>query len=448
MPRFDIKAIAASLLAATVCNHALAGEDVRPAWVELGENGQAIARVLTKSPGCPMLSLDGSDVRMQVRAAAGTSQRTGDLKPAAFPVTACELLLPPGTTTASIAGRKLPLPSNDPKLIAVIGDTGCRLKEGTYQSCNNADDWPFKEIADRVAALHPDLVIHAGDIVYRESECPGVEGCKGSPWGYGYDAFEADFFKPAANLLASAPWVFVRGNHEICGRAGQGWWRFFDPRPLDPGRDCNDPAGDGKGNYSEPYAVPLGPDFQLLVFDSSNATNGFNPEAAAKYEPQLKTAYDLAGTKPSIFLVHHPVLGFASKGPSAYRKGNETLQTAMKAVNPALFPRAVQATVNGHIHIFQVNTFGADYPASFVSGNGGTATEADVYVLKPGETPYGPAEVKQSYSTNEFGFMTMRRELTGWQIAEHGKNGFAVLSCVLTARIQGCDLPGASGSRR
>ena len=403
MPRFDIKAIAASLLAATVCNHALAGEDGRPAWVELGENGQAIARVLTKSPGCPMLSVDGSDVRMQVRAAAGTSQRTGDLKPAAFPVTACELHLPPGTTTASIAGRKLPLPSRDPKLIAVIGDTGCRIKAGTYQSCNNADDWPFKEIADRVAALHPDLVIHAGDIVYRESECPGEEGCKGSPWGYGYDAFEADFFQPAANLLAAAPWVFVRGNHEICGRAGQGWWRFFDPRPLEPGRDCDDPANDGKGNYSEPYAVPSGPDFQLLIFDSSNATNGFNPEAAAKYEIQLKTTYDLAGTKPSF---------------------------------------------NGHIHIFQVNTFGADYPASFVSGNGGTATEADVYVLKPGETPYGPAEVKQSYSTNEFGFMTMRRELTGWQIAEHGKNGVAVLSCVLTARIQGCDLPAASGGRR
>ena len=56
-----------------------------------------------------------------------------------------------------------------------------------------------------------------------------------------------------------------------CNRAGQGWWRFLDPRPLAARQDCNDPADDDLGNYSEPYAVPLGrgADTQLLVFDSS-----------------------------------------------------------------------------------------------------------------------------------------------------------------------------------
>ena len=32
----------------------------------------------------------------------------------------------------------------------------------------------------------------------------------------------------------AAPWIVVRGNHESCSRAGQGWWRFLDPRPLAP----------------------------------------------------------------------------------------------------------------------------------------------------------------------------------------------------------------------
>ncbi len=52
--------------------------------------------------------------------------------------------------------------------------------------------------------------------------------CAGSPWGYGWDAWNADFFTPAAPLLAAAPWAAVRGNHESCARAGQGWWRFLD----------------------------------------------------------------------------------------------------------------------------------------------------------------------------------------------------------------------------
>ena len=86
-----------------------------------------------------------------------------------------------------------------------------------------------------------------------------MRGCAGSPWGYGWDAWDADLFTPARPLLAAAPWIVVRGNHESCNRAGQGWWRFLDPRPLVPGRDCNDPANDGIGDFSDPYAIPFAP---------------------------------------------------------------------------------------------------------------------------------------------------------------------------------------------
>ena len=94
---------------------------------------------------------------------------------------------------------------------------------------------------------------------------------RGSPWGYGFDVWQADFFQPARRLLASAPWIVVRGNHESCNRAGQGWWRFLDTRPVAPQQNCNLAADDDIGNYSAPYAVPLGrnADTQFLVFDSS-----------------------------------------------------------------------------------------------------------------------------------------------------------------------------------
>lgn len=44
-----------------------------------------------------------------------------------------------------------------------------------------------------------------------------------------WEAWRADFFAPAAPLLSRAPWVPARGNHELCSRAGPGWFYFLDP---------------------------------------------------------------------------------------------------------------------------------------------------------------------------------------------------------------------------
>ncbi|MDI9690789.1 metallophosphoesterase, partial [Burkholderia cenocepacia] len=90
-----------------------------------------------------------------------------------------------------------------------------------------------------------------------------------SPWGYGWVTWQADLIRPAAPLLAKGPWVVVRGNHEECARAGQGWFRFLDPRPYSAARSCDDPANDNNANYSEPYAVSLGGGSQVIVFDTA-----------------------------------------------------------------------------------------------------------------------------------------------------------------------------------
>ena len=53
--------------------------------------------------------------------------------------------------------------------------------------------------------MQPDLVIHVGDYHYRESPCAdGNEGCAGSPWGYGFDAWQADFLASAIAEALSA----------------------------------------------------------------------------------------------------------------------------------------------------------------------------------------------------------------------------------------------------
>ena len=64
------------------------------------------------------------------------------------------------------------VPAPDPQRILVLGDTGCRIKGTFVQACNDPVAWPFAGLAKAAAALKPDLVIHLGDYLYRESPCP------------------------------------------------------------------------------------------------------------------------------------------------------------------------------------------------------------------------------------------------------------------------------------
>jgi hypothetical protein len=105
----------------------------------------------------------------------------------------------------------------------------------------------------RLAALHggghgagfnPDLVLHIGDYHYRENACPpDIAGCQGSPWGYGWDTWQADLFRPPRRCWPRRRgwWCAATTRN---ARAGQGWSRFLDPRPFDATRSCDDPAND------------------------------------------------------------------------------------------------------------------------------------------------------------------------------------------------------------
>ena len=92
----------------------------------------------------------------------------------------------------------------EPQRILVLGDTGCRIKGAALQACNDPAAWPFPPLAAAAAKLKPDLIVHVGDYLYRESACPaGNAGCAGSPWGDNWTTWQADFYTPAAPLLAA-----------------------------------------------------------------------------------------------------------------------------------------------------------------------------------------------------------------------------------------------------
>ena len=431
---------------------------VKAAWVEIGPNGQTIARAITAADTCPTIAVDAVAAAMTLRAAAGTpAQRTtasdpADSKPSAFPVTTCETVVKPGATAVSVAGRLLPLPKAEPQRIAVLADTGCRMKkaDNAFQACNDGTAWPFTTIAATVAAMKPDLVMHIGDYHYRENACPqDIAGCKDSAWGYGWDTWEADLFKPAASLLAAAPWVFARGNHEECARAGQGWMRFLDVRSYGATLSCDSPANDNAANFSEPYAVALGKDTQVVIFDSAKAGTAAFGASDFKfpiYQAQFRTVASLVAdtTKTSLFANHHPILAFAPIAGGSPAPGNNGLQAVMRSLNPvAYYPDGVKIALHGHVHDFQALNFSSAHPATFVTGNGGDNVDVNLPDPFPaGLTPAPGVVLDRITHTNTFGFMMMERSGSVWLYKAYTRDGKLLTTCVPAGSKISCDKTG------
>ncbi|MDB5818632.1 MAG: calcineurin-like phosphoesterase family protein [Rhizobacter sp.] len=433
---------------------------VKAAWVEVGPDAQTIVRSITSAATCPSIAVNRVMSAMTLRAAAGTialratASDPADSKPSEFPVTTCETLVPATTTEVFVAGRSLPLPKADPLRIAVIADTGCRMKkaDNAYQACNDATAWPFATIAATVAGMKPDLVMHIGDYHYRENACPGdIAGCKDSPWGYGWDTWAADFFTPAAPMLAAAPLAVSRGNHEECGRAGQGWARFLDVHAYTAAVSCDVAANDTTGNFSEPYAVSLGRDTQIVLFDSAKAGTaafGATDYRFPIYQAQFRTVATLAAdaTKTTLFANHHPILAFAPIAGGAPAPGNLGLQAVMRTLNPvAYYPDGVKIALHGHVHDFQALSFSSAHPATFVTGNGGDNVDVNLPDPFPAtSTPAPGVVISQITHTNTFGFMLMERTAVGspWLYKAYTRDGKLLTTCTPSGSKVSCDKTG------
>jgi hypothetical protein len=392
-------------------------------WVQLGPEGVALARVITTQPACPAVLVDGTAQPMAERAAPE----------AAYPVRVCELALPPGAGTATVEGQPLPLPPAAPRRIVVIGDTGCRLRGEEIQACNDPQAWPFATVARRAAAEQPDLVVHVGDYLYREEPCPPkAAGCAGSPWGYNWAAWQADFFTPAAPLLQAAPWVFVRGNHELCSRAGGGWFRFLDPHPLLAA--CQD--------HTAPYAVPVGA-LQLLVLDAAAAEDReAPPEQVAVYAAQFDEVRARAGATAWLTM-HRPLwaIGAEHGADGALFQTNPTLQAA----SGNALPPGVQLVLSGHIHLFEVLDFAAEpaaaapaaRPPQLVVGNSGTALDPAVRAPLAGLTVAG-APVTGGWSLHQFGYLVVEPVAEGWTATLRAVDGSTLATCTFIQKRARC----------
>jgi len=429
---------------------------LQQAWVQAAAGPSWVVRALTADASCPTLRWAGGSASMQQRSAPGlepppSGNKEPQRKATTFTLSACEApwpTLPAGVSSVQVGDLALQAPAAEPRRIVVIGDTGCRLKasDHAYQGCNDALDWPFLRVLARALALKPDLVVHVGDYHYRESPCPaGMAVCAGSPWGYGDDTWQADFFQPAKALLAAAPWVFVRGNHEACSRAGQGWLRYLDAE-TGPARACT-PAAPGDvsdGDFTAPFAVPLSPRSQLIVFDSAeigSRTPRRDSPAWTRWRQQLDRVAELsARSTQSIFVSHHPSLAFSPTpdgSPSAARSG---LTPLLQDTEPQrLFPAGVQATVHGHIHMHQALGFSSNHPITLVIGNGGSAASGHVdaaAALTAELVPGARLETVQTHT--EFGLSLLTATPAGWQLQAFNALGQPLSNCTLAGQTLRC----------
>jgi len=368
-------------------------------WTQLGPEATVSLRaVVPGDAACPKVRVAGRELALDRRAEAGGREGGGRERGAnpafdpPFAVASCELALPAATPGDALGGWPVPLPRAPVRRIVVVGDTGCRIKvpasgpADPVQDCADPAAWPWARLATTAAALQPDLVIHVGDYHYREycddpARCGGKVG--GSVAGYGWAGWEADFFAPGAPLLAAAPWVVVRGNHEDCDRAGEGWMRLLSPLPYRP---CGDQRYRGASrsvlgnNLTEPaYRIDIDDGLGLVVIDNAGYDDA-RPAATAAADEALFGEALVALARPaagrSLWLLSHRPLWYDLLAPATQPNAQ---QRALQRAAPA----ELRYILAGHVHAFATLNFARDADPGYPGGRpaqaivGGSGTQLD-----------------------------------------------------------------------
>lgn len=407
-------------LFASLC---LFASEVQYAWVEMGPNG-AIARAISNGNKCVSIEVDGKSYPMSQRNPYALE---------GFPVMTCTFDIPATATSVRVGDWALPLPVKNPQKILIFGDTGCRIKGSTVQNCNGKGEgqaWSFAKVAATAAKMNPDLILHVGDYIYRESPCPeGNVGCEGSPYGDNWPTWQADFFHPVGPLLDTAPWVFTRGNHEDCKRAWLGYFLFLDPMPATADTFTNCPQ------HPDPYLVDAG-SANVAVFDTANIPHAYTYPPDEKmvdiYAGQLDQINAMAAKGETWTITHRPFWA-----ASTYMDGNTEKMSAVDYTLQAAVPKTKEGKLNqnirlnlaGHVHQFEYLTFDDGRPPQIVSGAGGTLLDppfSDELIQANAKvfTDFLKTDPKKNfYAFDDFAFLMLEVQPKEWVMKLYDDDG-------------------------
>jgi hypothetical protein len=347
-----------------------------------------------------------------------------------FPVRLCHASLAQPVT---IDGLGTVTPPAAVKRAVIVGDAGCESED---QDCSDPAQWPFAQIATAIAKTNPDVIVHAGDFIYRGNCSLPVQQPKCvENWA----VWEADFFAPARPLLHGSTWAFSRGNHEDCQRGGPGFERFLGTGST----ICRLPP--------EPYVAHL-PNLDLIMLDTSYAPPYEIAENNANKLYRYTTYMNRLGAlsnREAWLVMHVPIWGFTNPSvDSGERYGSPILQEAVRASDERQLPPNISFLIAGHIHVWEVITWASSTsrPPILLSGNGGGGLSGKLIRPANGQLDGLPTH---AWGTNaQYGYMIVDAEelpggKTGWRVQPihkpwGEKNGYV---CTFAGRTGTCAPP-------
>jgi hypothetical protein len=390
------------------------------AWTQFGFGDQPmlIARALVGKGGdCPTIEIGGQRGTMQLRDDP-RSAMFGKLCESKRPLgDALDVRIRQGGTV--LLDQHV---TRQPASVLMFGDTGCRVTSFFDQVCGDEQKWPFGRIAAAAARQPADLIVHLGDYLYREAACKGSSvPCIPGPYGDVEAAWRADFFTPARDLLAKAPWIFVRGNHEDCLRSGFGWHYYFS-------------EGAAGCELVHPPAHIAFKGWSLVVFDSAHTDDKYAADAVNRgwldLAAKLKARPPTGG--PVLLATHEPgyfVCIDENTGKSVpCRPDSVAALGGVRAVGDAVRRTGARTILlSGHIHSFHV--LDTQDMTQVIVGTGGARPDKVAKELEP------PA-------IGDFEFEDRRLELTDgrWRVAPKGPT--------VTGKVQGWGASASPPSRR
>lgn len=316
--------------------------------------------------------------------------------------------------------------------LAVIGDTGCRLKESkngkSYQDCSLTKEWPYSQVVDSIAKEDYNFGIHTGDYHYRE-QCTDAKLCPkfGKYIGYVWGAWWDDFYGPSQPLFKK-PWMFVRGNHEDCNRAYLGWAALS---PVESTKKFTDPCV-----VAEPYQWTELEDIVFINFDNAMMEDRkeLKKEEAAVWNErfvEIKNRIQaLKGKKEIWFLSHKPMFGYIPNEEDAEPKAIGTYMSDLLK-SSGLYDQ-IDFFLAGHIHAQQVIPL--PNKVQLVVAHSGTSLD-----------PFGRKIMTEKFKTttdNKYSFGYAIFEKTGfkkWTFLFKDTKGDVQLTCHSASNKVTCD---------
>ncbi len=339
----------------------------------------------------------------------------------------CDAPLPAGATNVAVEGTRLPSPPRAPRTIVVFGDTGCRMLGDEQQNCGDIADWPFPKIAQTIAAVHPDLLVHVGDYYYRENNCPpSMTKCQ-NRWGDTSMSWDADWFSP--------------GKPRVRGRTAGDDPR--QPRGLRARRARMVPVSRRRGHR---HAVHRRRRRRLAAVGASRSTGCASssrtpppiratatrtPRASRSTRRRSARAQTLAAgtTGEAWFVTHRP----------PFANTNQTQALLGLGWHFAPFGTVLA----GHVHDFEaINLTG--FPSLIVNGESGDdlddagSTAKYIGFQKNNGRPVYTFASPAPFATKQYGFAVYSQTATGWAISLRDADGIERRACALAKGIVSC----------